>query len=72
MMKRKLIYTSSVQISDSRLERVRVATAEDPELSEVLRKTQYGWPNYEESIKIEFRPYFTTRSELFVWNSILL
>lgn len=30
---------SSVPISDSRLERVRVATAEDPELSEVLQNS---------------------------------
>lgn len=52
---------SSLPTSDRRLECVRVATAEDPELSEVLRKTQYGWPDYEKSIKIEIRPYFTTR-----------
>lgn len=43
----------SLPISDRHLERVRVATAKDPELSEVLRKTQYGWPEYEKSIKIE-------------------
>lgn len=62
----------SLPISDRRLERVWVTTAEDPELSEVLRKTQYGWPDYEKSIEIEIRPYFTARSELSVWNSILL
>lgn len=62
----------SLPISDRRLERVRVATEEDPELSEVLRKTLYGWPNYEKSIKMEIRPYFTARSELSVWNGILM
>lgn len=62
----------SLPISDRRLKCLRVATAKDPELSEVHRKTQYGWPEYEKSIKIEIRPYFTARSELSSWNDILM
>lgn len=62
----------SLPISDRRLKRLRVATAKDPELSEVHRKTQYGCPDYEKSIKIEIRPYFTARSELSSWNGILM
>lgn len=41
-------------------------------MSEVLQNPQYGWPDYKKSIKIEIRPYITARSELSVWNGILM
>ncbi|XP_062593536.1 uncharacterized protein K02A2.6-like [Saccostrea cucullata] len=62
----------NLPISDQRLERIRLATADDPELSEVLKKTQNWWPDHERSLKAEIRPYFSARSELSVWNGILM
>ncbi|XP_062584093.1 uncharacterized protein K02A2.6-like [Saccostrea cucullata] len=62
----------NIPISDQRLECIRLATADDPELSEVLKKTQNWWPDHERSLKAEIRPYFSVRSELSVWKGILM
>ncbi|XP_061196508.1 uncharacterized protein K02A2.6-like [Saccostrea echinata] len=41
-------------------------------MSEVLKKTQNWWPDHERLPRAEIRPYFSARSELSVWNGILM
>ena len=52
--------------SPEKIERMKFATASDPQLSRVLNYTVSGWPRYAKDVPEEIRQYHALRGELSV------
>lgn len=58
-------------LSDKKLEEIRNETSSDPILPDVMRYTMQGWPQKENSLYAELKPYFAPRFEFSVSDGIL-
>ena len=52
--------------SPEKMERIKQATSDDPELSRVLNCVVSGWPKYASDVPQEIRPYYAVRGDLSV------
>ncbi|XP_062574010.1 uncharacterized protein K02A2.6-like [Saccostrea cucullata] len=70
------IYVNSVletkPVSDHKLEQIRRETDLDNELRLVMNLTKQGWPDHINSVPEGARDYFSARSELSIFEGILL
>ncbi len=63
---------SFIPIKDKRLEEIRNATSNDPDLSQLKNAIMKGWPNSKDELSEVLIPYFTYRDELTVQDGIVL
>lgn len=59
-------------ISDSRLEQIRDAVDKDAIIQKAMNYTRYGWPSHMNTVPIELRDMFASRSELSIAQGLLL
>lgn len=59
-------------LNDSRLQEIREATAENPDLQELIDTIQYGWPDQKCSVKDSCKHYFHIRDNLSVYEGIVI
>ncbi|KAK3091772.1 hypothetical protein FSP39_022529 [Pinctada imbricata] len=69
-------YVHSVEstrpISDQKLDQIRMETAKDPTLQEVMSYTRFGWPNHSRSMKDECKEYYSSRSKLSISEGLVI
>ena len=53
-----------VQLTETQLEELRKATAEDKVIPDVIRAVRQGWPSERKDVPPDLRPYFHHRDEL--------
>ena len=66
------VITSSWPVSDEKLEQIRCETQKDVTLKTALNYTAKGWPTYKEDVWLAARDLFGFRSELSVFEGLLL
>ena len=60
-----------VQLTETQLEELQKATAEDKVLPDVIRAVKQGWPSERKDVPPDLRPYFHHRDELVESSGIL-
>ena len=66
----ELNLTEHLAISKERLQQMREATAQDPNLRVLMQVVQDGWP-HKSRVPVEAKPYFKCHDELSVQNGLL-
>lgn len=66
------VHLHTTDISDSRLQSIREATAKDTDLQDLLSLVECGWPEKKSSVPDGCKPYFDFRETLCVYTGIIV
>ena len=64
--------TSSWNVKDATMERIKEETKKDIVLQTTMRYTTEGWPQYKEDVQLAARPFYALRGELSIYDGLLL
>ena len=67
----QLMVSVVVQASSSKLDEIKLATQNDPELKAVKHYIMNGWPQARHCVDVEARPYWTLQDELHLQDGLI-
>ena len=61
-----------ISLSDERIEEIRKVTQEDEVFNKIVEYVEKGWPLNKKDVAKEIMPYFNSKNNIWVMDSIIL